>query len=244
MKSQMKKQASNPFKLASLLGLFRAVHWQHWTSHWASEGEGYYGDHQLFERLYDGMVDEIDGLAEKVVAKYGSNVVDTVTQTETMMAFLKRWAGMPGNLISKALVAEGDLLKALGNTVSSLKATQDISMGLEAHLSDLMDKHETNVYLLGQRAKGSVSRVATRHLQAAHKDARRVAYVVLKWMGVDDDEWDGWYAEWQDAEHDIVGHSELTYGGIELSNYVRKDLPKVLRILKSAFPGAKIIQRG
>jgi DNA-binding ferritin-like protein len=163
----MKKQAT-AYKLASLLGLLRAMHWLHWTSHWTVEGDPFYGDHLLFQRLYEAMPDEIDGLAEKIVATYGVGAVNPVAQAEIMMSLLRRWETTQG-IMAKALVAEQDLQRAVGALLTSLPATGELSTGLGNYLEDLLDKHETNLYLLGQRGRGS--KLAARYLQSKSRCA-------------------------------------------------------------------------
>ena len=70
--------------LQLLLVALRSAHWSHWTSHWQVKGSSFYGDHELMERLYTGLVDEIDTLAEKIVSSFGSDSVNPVEQAQTM----------------------------------------------------------------------------------------------------------------------------------------------------------------
>ena len=44
--------------LVGLLGLFHAVFWLHWTAHWQTNGDPFYGNHLLFERLYKALVED------------------------------------------------------------------------------------------------------------------------------------------------------------------------------------------
>ena len=53
--------------LCVLLATLRAAHLIHWTGHWQVKGDTQYGDHLLLERVYSGLADEIDTLAEKIV---------------------------------------------------------------------------------------------------------------------------------------------------------------------------------
>lgn len=55
--------------LCQLLGMLLAMRQNYHSSHWQVGGPNFYGDHQLFERLYGSVSDEIDTLAEKLVAK-------------------------------------------------------------------------------------------------------------------------------------------------------------------------------
>jgi DNA-binding ferritin-like protein len=65
--------------LRALLGLWatlRASHHVYWTLHWQSKGVGYYGDHLLYQRLYEARVKEIDRMAETIAALYGVDKLD------------------------------------------------------------------------------------------------------------------------------------------------------------------------
>ena len=70
----------NP-QLAALLTLWahvRAAHHVYWTLHWQARGPTSYGDHLLYQRLYEARIEEIDGLAEVIAAEYGSDKLDPV----------------------------------------------------------------------------------------------------------------------------------------------------------------------
>ena len=146
--------------LADLLARLRALHWFHWTAHWQTEGGHFYGDHLLFERMYTGMVDEIDGLAEKIVAMHGESVVDPLPSMVRAARFVGAYEG--NSLIAKALWAEGDLQEALSETWAALEISGGRTLGLEDFLSAMANAHETNTYLLQQRLKD-------------HKNASRLA---------------------------------------------------------------------
>jgi DNA-binding ferritin-like protein len=51
--------------LLQLLAILRALQWSHQTAHWKVRGEPFYGDHLLFQKLYEAVGEEIDTLAEK-----------------------------------------------------------------------------------------------------------------------------------------------------------------------------------
>ena len=59
--------------LQEVLGLLKGQYWNYWTTHWQAKGENYYGNHLLFQRIYEGMQGEIDTLAEKIVGYFDEN---------------------------------------------------------------------------------------------------------------------------------------------------------------------------
>ena len=71
-------------QLSDLLATLRAVHFIHWTGHWQVKGSPYYGDHLLLQRLYEGLDNEIDTLAEKLVAMFGVEIVNPAQQSVIM----------------------------------------------------------------------------------------------------------------------------------------------------------------
>lgn len=163
-----KKKANNVPLLSELLSVLRAMHWLHWTAHWQAAGTAFYADHELFARLYGGLVDEIDGLAEKIVASYGADAVDAVSQVDLAHRVLTRWYE-DSNPLSRAWTAEQTLQVAIGGVLSALGKEGKLSTGLENFLQGLADAHETNIYLLTRRMtpEGRVAaRVAARYLAA------------------------------------------------------------------------------
>ena len=91
--------------LRDLLAMLRAMHWNYWTSHWQSKGDPFYGDHLMFERIYGSIIDEIDGLAEKMVALIGPEAVDPVDSIGRAHTFLAGWS-KTGDPVRRALASE------------------------------------------------------------------------------------------------------------------------------------------
>jgi DNA-binding ferritin-like protein len=143
--------------LTSVLALLRAMHWSHWTTHWQVKADPFYGDHLLFQRLYEGLVDDIDTLAEKVVAFYGAEAVKAVVQIDISKAFLEI-APKDGCPIKKGMFLEDLLQRVLKAAYKALKDSGDLTLGLDDYLMALANKHETNVYLIKRRLEGRDSK--------------------------------------------------------------------------------------
>jgi len=144
-----RNQASQ--KVTKLLAALRAAHWSHWTSHWQTKGNPYYGDHLLLERLYNAITDEIDTLAEKCVAFYGPASVDPIAQAHMMSEILKRHA-VPEPLL-RALRIEQVLQSMFQDTYTSLETSGQLSLGLNDFIAATANAHETAIYLLQQRLR-------------------------------------------------------------------------------------------
>lgn len=149
--------------LIQLLSILRALHWSHWTSHWKSKGETSYQDHLLFERLYTGVVDDVDGLAEKIVGEYGP---ESLTDLSVMAGSVRFLSGHEGeNLVSRALQMETHLQVAIKTAYEELKDKGELSLGMDDFLMALANSHETTLYLLRQRL-----RTASRNVKAVKGD--------------------------------------------------------------------------
>ena len=139
--------------LQVLLAMLRASHWSHWTSHWQVKGKSYYSDHELMERIYNSLVEEIDTLAEKIVSNYGSEAVETVEQAKIMTNHLLPLmeAKAENDPIKRALIVEESLQMVLKKFYNMLKNLDCMSLGMDDFIMSIANAHETNLYLLRQR---------------------------------------------------------------------------------------------
>ena len=154
-----KKEASHQdpalATLQVLLAILRGAHWAHWTSHWQVKGSPYYGDHQLLQRVYEGLIEEIDTLAEKIVGKYGSQAVAPVDQAQIMANTLLpiAEAEAQSDPILRALIIEEALQKVFENVYGALKQMGAMSLGMDDFIMSMANAHETFQYLLRQRTR-------------------------------------------------------------------------------------------
>jgi len=143
--------------MCQVLALLRAMHWHYWTSHWQTHGDPYYGDHLLFQRLYgDGpLVEEIDGLAEKIVGYFGPEAVDPIESMRRTAWFLQEWLEEePDCIYRRSLEAEEDLQLLLETVYEEIDGMGSMTLGLDDFIMALANAHETNIYLLQQRLQG------------------------------------------------------------------------------------------
>lgn len=166
--------------LTALLGLLRAMQWNHLTSHWQIAGDTSYGDHLLFQRLYEKTVEETDGLAEKLVGTFGVLTVDAQEQSHLMSLALNRFSEME-DPVERALHFERVFQISLKLCLEELEATGQLSIGMDDLLRTMANDHETHIYLLQQRHP-SVSRVASTNKNAARvrKDRAVQACQILR----------------------------------------------------------------
>lgn len=146
VKTAFEDPSSLPVVCVHILAYLQALQRHHHSAHWQAKGVAGYQDHLLFERLYGVLADEIDGLAEKIVATFGADKVNASALTAEAAQLLAQWEAMPDPL-TRALQAEQSLQQLLAVAV---KLT-GISLGMDDLLRGIADTHDTAVYLLQQR---------------------------------------------------------------------------------------------
>ena len=107
--------------------------WFH-HAHWSTRGETYYGDHLLFERIYNSVTELIKLVAE-MLCSYPS---PSRAEEATMIA-------------ATGLALVKDYLETLDETYKKIKGMGAMSMGLDDLLMSHANKLEEFVYLLKQR---------------------------------------------------------------------------------------------
>lgn len=128
----------------------------HQSHHWTTKGESYYGDHLLFERLYDSVRGEIDSVAEKTVGLGSNSNVDITLQTSQLLKLVQGY-GMtstipqPTELAKRSYLAEMNFLKVTSHLVCSMKEYGTLTRGLDNLVAGIEDGHESHIYLLKQR---------------------------------------------------------------------------------------------
>ena len=131
--------------------------WNYHTTHWHVTGS--YGDHLMFQRLYEKVDEEIDGLAEKLTGLFGNEAVDGPLQAHHMTRFLSNFAA-EGDPIIRALNTERAWQAILKRVLDYLDAHGDLGLGLDNMLRTFADDHETHSFLLQQR-QGGIRKMAT-----------------------------------------------------------------------------------
>lgn len=139
--------------LCQLLGMLLAMRQNYHSSHWQVSGPNFYGDHLLFEKLYGSVSDDIDTLAEKMVAKYGSHMVDA-SKLSQIQAQVVADLAQHQDVVQRGLASEKALQALTKSVYHGLKESGQLSLGMDDFLMAMANTHEENEYLLGQRAGG------------------------------------------------------------------------------------------
>jgi DNA-binding ferritin-like protein len=136
----------------------------HHSNHWQSSGPTYYGDHLLFDRIYNDTDDLIDPLAEKAVGTGSTKTVNPVLHSQQAAEFVTALHPGTDNLsdTDMALVSYNTALAIIfliDWALKSLESRGQLTNGIDNMLQGIADKHEEFVYLLQQRL--TVSSVST-----------------------------------------------------------------------------------
>jgi DNA-binding ferritin-like protein len=143
--------------LLQLLASLHALRWLYHASHWKAAGPSFYGDHQLFERLYKGdpsIDDQIDMLAEKISARFGASAIDPVALQQAAASSLSKAVAEGSTAAEHGLSLERSIQKLIEETQAVLRANDLLSLGLDDFLMGLASERETAIYLLKQRSEG------------------------------------------------------------------------------------------
>lgn len=163
LRSSQPRRASphhRSMRLCGVLGYLRFL--RHWyeTMHWNASGSSSYGDHLLYERLYDSTDANIDTLAEKIVQLFGAGALTAKGNLQCMndaMSMAESCMNQSplGETPEVALVMERGLQDLLALVFEEMDYEGSLSMGLNDFLMSLASSHETHLYLLQQRLGGS-----------------------------------------------------------------------------------------
>lgn len=171
-----------------VLCVLRAQYLSYQTSHWQVCGDTYYGNHLLFQRLYESVEDQIDRLAEKMVAYLGTESVDLKMQVLGIAAFLGPWSEVACHH-ERGLTSETALQEAVKMAYEAIKDSGAMTLGLDDWLMATANAHEENEYLL-QQVLRKPGRVASDEEWLAEIEQSRLAS--LKWEGPEGSL--GWHA--------------------------------------------------
>lgn len=143
-------------ELSVILVYLRYLVSVHQAHHWVAKGDNFYGDHLLFERLYNETNEEIDGIAEKAIGLGTTDNVGLQLQLKQIARLAESYGTSTtipkqSDLARRSYVAEVNFLRCVAQCVESLKSYKTLTRGLDNMLAGIEDVHEGHVYLLKQR---------------------------------------------------------------------------------------------
>ena len=141
--------------LGDVLAILRAQGISYQTSHWQLQGDNFYGQHLLFDRLYNSVLKQVDELAEKLVGYLGSEAVELSLQVQEIQRICAGWLVVEGH-VSRGLRSEQDLQDTISAAYSGIKQAGAMTLGLDDWLMATANAHEENSYLLQQVQSSSL----------------------------------------------------------------------------------------
>jgi len=144
----------NPELINALLGVWAAVRAEHqlfWTYHWRSKGAPYYGDHLLWQRLYEARVPEIDRMAEVIMAIGGPSAVDPMRSWVAVSDIINRSENLGPTDPARGVALVADTLNRI-DAANEMLAGAANTLAINNVLAGFADKHLEALYLLRQRA--------------------------------------------------------------------------------------------
>lgn len=144
---------NNPAEgLVRLLAALEAAAMVHTSHHWQTSGSNFYGDHLLFQKLYEGTSADIDPVAEKLVGISGDpSNTNYFLRIALMKEFMEKWTVPGASYGVVSLAAENDIIGIGTECLEMLRQSQVLTLGTENLIAGILDKHESFIYLLQQR---------------------------------------------------------------------------------------------
>lgn len=139
-------------RLLIVLSILQAQALNYQTSHWQVRGSSAYGNHLLFERLYNSVQGEIDQLAEKVAGYLGSEALNLPERLRLITWYSSNWKHE--DLHQRGLESEKWLQNHVKAAYEGIKAADAMTLGLDDFLMALANAHDANQYLLQQVVDG------------------------------------------------------------------------------------------
>ena len=145
--------------IAQRIAWLRALDTWFQSAHHVVSGVSFSGDHaNLYEKIYTSVQEEFDGAVEKGIGLTGNlGLACPMTIMKGAVSILSGGPSPsemnPEQLAEAGLALEQAYLAFVDEMFNKLEVNRIMSLGLNDQLSSSANKHETFVYLLGQRAR-------------------------------------------------------------------------------------------
>jgi len=141
--------------LGTYVGFLRSLYLLHQNHHWQTSGGDFYGNHQLFQKIYESAQGNADHAAEKTIGLCGCDCIDLLPQSAIMKTVLSKYAVNSescdaNTYIESSLKAEKDFLDFSQKMYDSIKSSGDMTLGLDDLIMSISNEREGAVYLLQQ----------------------------------------------------------------------------------------------
>ena len=142
-------------KVAALyIATLKALALIHQHNHWTVKGVAFYGDHLLFERIYNSALKDLDLAAEKFMGLFKDQCLDYDMQTDMLHKVLLKYKNLEGSPVQMSLEAEKDFLKFSQDAYHVFEEDGKLTLGLDDMIMAIASSREEAVYLLQQSLTG------------------------------------------------------------------------------------------
>lgn len=135
--------------MQELLAMLRASYMTYRTDHWSTEGPNFYGNHLLFQRIYEETEKHVDATGEKIVGYWGSDAVEQDDQAKRVEHWMRKF-GKSRDPLRSSLLAAKTLRDWISKTYKTLEDEGSLSLGLDDFLMAMSSDKDTHIYLLQQ----------------------------------------------------------------------------------------------
>jgi len=123
----------------------------HQFSHWKCKSPQFYGNHLLFERIYNSAQARLDVAAEKTVGLFRNGSLDENQQMALVKKLVAKYSS--DNHLANSLSIELACVAIGKETYESLKESKDMTLGLDDMIMAQCSDSETSIYLLKQASE-------------------------------------------------------------------------------------------
>jgi DNA-binding ferritin-like protein len=134
--------------LSAYVAFTRALYMLHQQNHWEAQA---YGDHLLFQRLYEDAQDLADDAAERTMGLCGDIIFEG---PEAIAKKFEARVKTLSSLIKSSLEIERAFQDVNQNTYNVLKEKEMLTLGLDDLIMSQASQGEVHIYLLQQALKG------------------------------------------------------------------------------------------
>jgi len=138
-------------KIAALfIASLKAIALIHQHNHWTNAGVAFFGNHLMFEKLYNSAQEDLDEAAEKFVGLFGTECLDYQTQTELLAKVLSKYTELAGKPVEQSLTVEKDFIKFCDAAYEGFDSEDTLSLGLDDMIMSIVNSREEACYHLQQ----------------------------------------------------------------------------------------------
>jgi DNA-binding ferritin-like protein len=143
----------------SYVSMLRAMYLLHQQNHWNAQS---YGDHLLFQRIYESSSEMADAASERAIGLCGSNMVEFENEEAIAKKFAPRIKTLY-SLLESSLAIEKAFQSLAEDVYNTIKEKNMLTLGLDDLIMSQASESEVHIYLLQQAMNGYGSMLGSKH---------------------------------------------------------------------------------